>query len=201
MRSVPWVKILNHHKLFLVYYSALLVALIVFYALPAYPGISLDYEIPPFTLLEMAIEGDLEEADWPIIKQDWNFSSPDTSLMITSSSREYLETTIVVAETAPEGRILVTEYAANSFLAQRLSAHQVSLSGTKLIINGPLEDIVELFYFSAETLTQFSPEKSSLRQGAGGIISPELLLYIQVPKGMDVQAEDGINILSQSQYR
>lgn len=200
MSAMPWVKVLKHNKTFLTYLSALLIALIVFYVLPAYPGMSLDSERPPFALLELAIEGELEEADWPIINQDWDFNSPDTRLMITSSSRDYLETTIVVAETAPEGSISVKEYVSNSFIADRISAHQVSLSGKELMINFPAEQRIQLYYFSSDILSQFDSERSSWHQEAGRVISPRVLLYIQVPAGLEVMAAEGITLVFLSDY-
>lgn len=203
MRAMAWVNILKRHKLFLGYCSALLIAAVIFYALPAYPGLELKSEISPSPLSELAIYGDLEEADWPVVKNNWDFSSPDASLFLTTSNK-YLDTIVVVAETAPEGRILVTEYVASSYMAERMAAHKVSLSGTKLGIHRPKSSI-ELYYFARDILTQFDSEpQPSLADGWFSeilrSISPEALIYIQVPKGMKVEAEERMRLEFSSDY-
>lgn len=188
-----WVKVLKHHKTLLVYCSALLISLAVFYALPEYPSVPLNSE-RPVTMYDLAIEGALEEADWPVVNQSWNFDSLDVGLFLTTAD-DYLFTTFVVAETAPAGRIIITEYVANSFMAERMTAHQVSLLGTNLKINCP-ENKINLYYFSPDILTQFSwetqlnPEDEGWYMEVVKLIAPEVLIYIQIPVGMEIKAEE-----------
>ena len=192
----------KYHKYFAMYCAMLLIALIIFYALPKYPGFTLDPEFEPFALHDLAIRDNLEKARWAPVLESWEFNSAETSITVTTTG-DYLNTLIVVSENGTENIIAVTEYAANPVIAGRIPSHSISLRGNRLRIDSPSEVNVKLYAFSGGILGQFRTADSldELHQFRD-IFSDWTVLYIQVPKGMELRTDDYsfINLIFTSDY-
>lgn len=175
----------RYYKVPLAYAAVLLIALIVFYALPQYPQSPDIFKGEEFSsLIEKAVEGKLAEAEGIAMVERWEFQSQEKTLTVTSADN--VGTVVVVSNTDTEqDKIIATEYINSPFIIGRIPPYKLSIRGKELVISSPPEIKIMLYSFSRDILAQFSPKPEQ-----SNLALPDVLLYLQVPAGMEVKADE-----------
>lgn len=181
--------IIRYYKVPLAYAAVLLIALIVFYALPQYPQSPDIFKGEEYSsLIEKADEGKLAEAEGITMLECWEFQSQDKTLTVTSADN--VDIVVVVSKTGTaQDKIIATEYINSPFIAGRIPPYKLSLRGKELVISSPPELKIKLYSFSRDMLAQFSPKTEQSHLEISGFL-PDVLLYLQVPAGMEVKADE-----------
>ncbi len=184
--------IIRYYKVPLAYAAVLLIALIAFYALPQYPQSPDIFDGAEYSsLIEKAVEGKLAEAERIAMVERWEFQSQEKTLTVTRPNN--MDTVVVMSDTVVvvsttgtvQDKIIATEYINNPFIAGRIPPYQLSLRGKELVISSPPEIKIKFYTFSRDILAQFTPKP---RQSS--LVLPDVLLYLQVPAGMEVKADE-----------
>lgn len=177
--------IIRYYKVPLAYAAVLLIALIVFYSLPQYPQApDVYYRAESTSLIEKAVEGKLAEAEGITMLERWEFQSQEKTLTVTSADN--VDIVVVVSKTGTaQDKIIATEYINCPFIAGRIPPYQLSLRGKELVVSSPPKIKIKLYSFSRDILAQFSPKTEQ-----SNLALPDVLLYLQVPAGMEVKADE-----------
>lgn len=194
---------IKYYRFFVGYFLVLLAGVVVFYALPSYPGVVIEPEAEYRHIYDLAINNQLEEADWVRATKSWEFAAKESLLSITSGG-DYLGTLVAVRESGQAGKVTVTEYTTNDMFGKRIGYHHVLMEDNSLVIRNPAQVNLKLYSFGKDLLLQFSAE------GYGQdhifdmvrMVKPSVLLLVEVPEGMEVLAEEqSTNILFLSDYQ
>ncbi|GEM_PF-2959945 len=182
--------IIRYYKVPLAYAAVLLIALIAFYALPQYPQSPDIFKGEEFSsLIEKAAEGKLAEAERIAMVERWEFQSQEKTLTVTSAA-DNMGTVVVVSRSGTEqDKIIINEYINSPLIIGRIPPYKLSLRGKELVISSPPELKIKLYSFSRDILAQFSPKTEQSHLEISGFL-PDVLLYLQVPAGMEVKADE-----------
>lgn len=180
------------------YSAILLVSIGVFYLLPKDETSQAEKGVPSETfgtLYQAADSGELENVDKTYLEKTWEIAADRHKINVEVSPSENLP--IFVEQVEGKDNSIKAFFYRTPLMIERYDINDradplgISLASGTLYINPPAPTEVKLSLFKQEfPITQFTGE-SFMDEVSG---HPEQILYIKIPKGMQLMFDSGIQI-------